>query len=825
MSDVSNASQPVTPVPTAKPVKKRRWLLYSLLGLGIVVGGTFVSVYMYAAKSLPITSGQLIIPGLDYPVTVYRDKRGVPHIEAQTSQDLYVAQGYVTAQDRLWQMDLSRRAVAGRLSEVMGESQVATDTFFRTLQLYRMGEKSVEVSSHDTSVALMAYAEGVNTYIAEAIGENKLPPEFSLLGYQPEAWKPADTVAIYKLMAYQLNRTWASEVFLYQLRQKVGDELARQLLPVYPVGAVTIIPDDETPSNKMPNRELPPSGTGVNLDSLMQAAVFPDESLGSNNWVVSGTKTASGKPLLANDPHLGISAPSIWYQSHLIVNGPEEKLNVIGVTFPGSPGIMIGHNEQIAWGVTNVNPDVQDLYIEKRNPDNPQQFEYNGKWLDAKVFQEEIKVKDKPSIPLEVVVTHHGPIVSEVTGAEGDRPQEALALKWTVYNPSNELDTFLRINQASNWQEFREALKDYHLPAQNFVYAGTDGVIAYHATGDVPIRAKGDGLLPVPGWTDEYEWTSMIPFDEMPELINPQSGFIATANNKIIGDPYPYHITHSWSEPHRAARIVEVLSQKEKLTADDMRRLQADYVNKQAEEVLPLIIPSIQPEQLNETQKAALTMLGSWDQVDSAEQAAPLLFHLWWKHLMATLYTEQMGDALYKRMTDQHNVTFVMLKHAADGQENDWIKGAGGLTRLVTTSFQKAVNEAVTLQGNDPSKWQWGSYHQFGPQHTIGKAVKPLGWLLNTKAVPVGGSRITVGAMVYSQDNGLVNSSAPWRQVVDLAQIATNSMDVNTPGQSGHFLSPWYADQQMMMINGDMQPQLFTPEQYRTGEILMLQPK
>ncbi|MGE5674838.1 MAG: penicillin acylase family protein [Mycobacterium leprae] len=811
--------------PILKPARRpRRWLRYTLLVVVALLLIGSLGTYTFAHRTLPQVSGKLTLPGLNAPVSVYRDEYGVPHIEATTPHDLYMAQGFVTAQDRMWEMDLTRRAASGRLSEVLGASTVSTDKFFRTLTLRQAAERSLTVYSAESRAALDAYADGVNAYIDQAAASHRLPLEFTLLGYTPEHWVPVDSLVVGKYMAYDLGGNMRGEVYHYLLRQKLGDALAQTLFPVYPADGVTILKAEDRTATTSQTAQLPPDDSHIDLSGLLAAADFPDPFLGSNNWVVSGALTKSGKPLLANDPHLGMQTPAIWYQTHLVLNSKDQKMNVIGVMFPGAPGLIIGHNDKIAWGVTNTNPDVQDLYIEKRNPQNPNQFEYMGKWEDAKVYNEPIKVKGQPDVPYKVTVTRHGPIVSEVVGNDQNRPDQALALRWTALLPTTELEAALNMDKAQNWQEFREALKLFEAPTQNFVFASVDGTIAYHAGGIVPIRKKGDGQVPVPGWTNEYEWRDYVPFDQMPEVVNPKDGFIATANNKVVDDSYPYFLTTSWAQPYRAARITEVLQSKKGLTADDMRTLQTDYTNLQARTLLPILLPQLTPVDLPAADNTALTLLKNWDDVDAADKAAPLIFQLWWKHLTQQLYEGKLGADLYKLMEDKGNVTDMALRNAAGGKSNDWIQAAGGLKKLAYDSFHAAILEGIGMQGKDPSKWQWGKFHQMQPPHPLGSAAKPLAWIFNPPAYPVGGSNLTVGALSYNSKTGIVTSGGVWRQVVDLADIAHNSRDVVTPGQSGNFMSKWFHSQEQLHLNGQNHLQALDPNDYRKGTLLTLNP-
>lgn len=808
----------------ARPRRWLRFLAFGLTALLLVLVAAGGWAYSFARQSLPQVSGEIRLAGLSAPVTVYRDNRGVPHIEAANLRDLYMAQGYVTAQDRLWQLDMTRRAGKGELSAILGEGLLETDKYFRALMLTASAQRSVDAYSGEIVALMEAYAAGVNSFMQEAIGGRKLPVEFAILGYQPEPWSVLDSAVIGKLMADDLGGDWKSEAFRYQLRQVIDDALFREVLPTYPKSGITIMRHQAEAGAPSQRAALPPRHDGLNLQGLLALAPVPDPGIGSNNWVLSGKLTQSGKPLLANDPHLAVRTPGIWHQIHLRVTDGPDQMNVIGVMFAGVPGVVIGQNEQIAWGVTNTAPDVQDLYIEKRNPENPYQFEYKGAWEDAQVFPMKIKVKGKPDADFEVVVTRHGPILSEIIGDQENRPAEALALRWTAHLPTTEIEAIIGMNRARNWPQFREALKQFAVPTQNFVFAATDGTIAYRANGLIPIRAKGDGLVPVPGWTGEYEWTGYIPFDRMPEVVNPPEGFIATANNKVVDDAYPYLLGNSWAPPYRQEQIVSVLSSKTGFTVDEMVALQTDYTNRQAGLLLPVLLPQVEKAGLSSTELGALDLLKGWNFVEGAEQGAPLVYHFWWRELTRLLYEPLMGEDLYKRFSTASNTTDAMLLRAASGDESPWIAQAGGLGPLAVTSFRKAVAEVAAIQGKNPARWAWGEFHRIRPPHAIGAAVKPLGWFLNPPAYPVGGSGLTVGAMSFNRETGYVTSTAGLRQVVDLAAPTRNSYDIITPGQSGHFLSPWYKDQAGPHARGELIARLIEPDAYRVGSLLLLKP-
>lgn len=784
--------------PQIKRHRKRWPRVIGIIGLIMLLLITCVGGYAYwiLHKSIPVNKGELKINGLEKIVNVWRDESGVPHIEAQNEHDLYLAQGYVTAQDRMFQMDLSRRQASGQLSEVVGAKAINRDKFFRTFGLRRAAEASLNAYSEDSKKVLEWYAQGVNNYISQAKESGDLPIEFRILGYQPTDWLPIDSLTIGKFMAYDLADNWEGQAFRYQLIQQVSQEKAESLFPTYPRDGATII---------QAIKDNP-----IDLSALGAVAVTPDPFNGSNNWVVSGAKSASGKPMLANDPHLGLDTPAIWYETHL--SAPE--LNVSGVIFAGVPGIILGHNDDIAWGVTNLGPDVQDLYIEKRNPDNPVQFEYMGKWEDAKVYNEKIKIKGESPLAYKVVVTRHGPIISEF--AEDQQQDTALAMRWTALDATTELEAIQMFAKAHNWDEFKKSLEYFDAPAQNFVFASNDGTIAYRANGLIPIRKNGDGLVPVPGWTDEYEWTGFIPWGELPTTVNPTEGFIATANNKVISDSYPYHITDNWAQPYREERIQQVLKSKAVLTTEDLQKLQFDRNNLQAEEFLDGLIMKVKGNSnLRSTDLETLELLQNWNKVDDADQAAPLAYELWIQRFDDVLFKPEISDDMMKLFNNKATAKDEMIRKTLRGEKEPWIDEKGGLEKVALKALQLAVDQAVSLQGKQPSKWQWGKFHQVEFPHPLG-SVKPLNLIFNPKPVPMGGSKVTVGAAGWNKDTGEVNHGAPWRTVIDLAD-PSKSYNVVAPGQSGNLLSRWYHDQVVDWTTGQYHTTSSDPYVYQTA--------
>src|SRR5438876_8395926 len=569
--------------------RKIRYVLLALLILFIFTLSSDSSSLASQDASGHANTQLLQLPGLKDRVTVRRDERGIPYIEAINDADLYFAQGYVTASDRLWQMDLLRRTVRGELSEIFGNTVVAQDKTHRMFGFAGIIDEAITHQPANLSVATKAYADGVNAFIDSRTDQN-LPPEFLILQYKPRHWTPADSLAVGKLLAEYLSASWQLDLMRASMAN-LPKEKREALLPETSPLDVLVVGSDRA-SSKTADREMkqtlpdslvPDKQVLAQLNDLIEnerrsferlglVATTPETIQASNNWVVSGKRTASGKPLLANDPHIPASAPGIWYQTELIAPG----IHVAGVTFPGAPGIVLGHNERIAWGATNLGPDVQDVYIEKFDKDNPNRYLTPSGWRDAVIRHEQIKVRKGPADPstdtqtFDVTVTRHGPIVLE-------KDSTRYALRWPALDPAAlESAGLFDANRARNWQEFTEALSRYGGPTQNFVYVDVDGHIGYYGAGRIPIRKSGDGSVPYDGSTDDGEWTGYIPFDKLPHVYDPPAGLIVTANQRVVGQDYPYFLSHTWAPPYRARRIFDLLSEKPKLTIDDFRRIQGD---------------------------------------------------------------------------------------------------------------------------------------------------------------------------------------------------------------------------------------------------------
>ncbi|WP_411955304.1 penicillin acylase family protein [Alkalibacillus sp. S2W] len=778
--------------------KKRmhKGLKWSLIIIGILVVIMIIALLVvnaYINRSLPKTEGEVEVSqfidesdsfsGLSEDVDITRDDDGVPHISAENDEDLFFAQGFVTAQDRLFQMEMSRRQASGKLSEVVGDMALNQDKYFRTLGLRRAAEKSISEYDDETMQALEAYAAGVNAYIEQADEENGMPIEFALMGLdEVREWTPLDSLTIGKFMAYDLGGHWERQAFNYHLIHNFPEEEAYELFPSYPEDALTNISDEEY----------------VDVTASMTKAPSPPEFNGSNNWAVSGDKTESGQPLLADDPHLGLATPSIWYQVQL--DSPNYQTS--GVIFAGVPGVILGQNQDIAWGVTNVGPDVQQLYLEKRHEENPHQFLYDDEWYEADVINETIEVDGEEPIDYEVVETKHGPVISEFANpVEAEENQTVMSIDWTALEATKELSAVLQMNRASNWDEFETALEDFHAPAQNFVFASTDGTIAYKANGRIPIYDQPDqALLPMEGWNPDHDLTETIPYDELPTLVNPEKGFVGTANNKIISDEYLYHISHVWAQPYRYTRIHEFLEERDQLTKEDMKTLQMDTKNLRAREFVPMFTELLSDGDWSETESNALDTLAEWNFQDKRELAGPLVFDRLFANIEAVLFEEAFSEDLMGMFKGSGQTIDELIRHSYEGESVSWIEKNGGLQTVVREAFKQAVENIESDHGSDVSAWQWGDYHQVYFEHPLSSTAFLDVFFNEKEPKPVDGSPVTVMAASHNE-NGIVDHGASWRFVTDMVEPLQGDHIVG-PGQAGHYRSEWYDDQITDWVEG-----------------------
>ncbi len=761
--------------------------------------------YLFLRRSLPQVNGTVKVQGLQGPVEIVRDPDGVPYIYAANDLDAIFGLGYVHAQDRLWQMEFQRRIGAGRLSEILGESTVETDKFLRTLGTYRAAQQAWDALSPQAQQVVQAYVDGINAFLA---AKPALPVEFTILGFSPAPWQPADVMVWAKMMAWNLGGDYDSELLRAQIYQALGAERAAQLFPEYPAAGSLILPN------------LGKSADGlVALTQQVNALLGADAlNIGSNNWVVSGARTTTGKPLLANDPHLGAQIPSIWYLASIQGN----RLHVIGATLPGMPGVPTGHNDRVAWGVTNLGPDVQDLYVERVNPANPNEVEVNGAWRPLTIVSETIQVKGrKEPIQWAARASRNGPLISDAIGDAG----ATLALRWTALDPGDTtLEAFLGVMYAGNWDEFRSALRAYVTPSQNFVYADLDGNIGYYGPGRIPVRAAGNGYMPSPGWNDEHAWTGFIPFDELPHDFNPTSGYIATANNKVVADSYPYFLASDWAPRYRADRIVQMIEEKTTLSPDDMAAMHADQKSLQALELLPYLLrtPTQTPEQAR-----ALDILKTWDGVMRQDSAAAAIYAAWLVHLQPALLEDDLGKALSEEFLKGFHPTY--LAQTLDQSNSPWcdnvltpgVEDCGAAQR---TALQAALEDLTERMGNDNiAGWRWDKVHFTVFPHNPFDQVGALKGIFS-RQIANGGDGSTVNVAPF-------RASAPFsqRHVPSYRHIITvgdwnDSRFMHTTGQSGNVLSGHYDDLIARWQGVVYLPMRFDRDQVRAVNTLRLQP-
>jgi penicillin amidase len=761
-------------------------------------------------RPFPQTKGTLRLPGLLEQVDVFRDSYGVPHIYAANAHDLFMAQGFVHAQDRFWQMEFWRRSGSGTLSEILGSSALDSDRFIRTVGWHRTAAQELELYNETELSVLDAYAEGVNAYIEQNSG--RLGLEFTVLGltgvsFDPEPWTPLNTLTYAKLMAWDLGGKRRAELTRAQIAARLGTESVNELMPPYHDDYPTIVVDVVHEASLA---AIPEDTFDLNFLGF-------GEGIGSNNWVISGERTESGKPILADDTHLGIQMPSIWYEVglHCEPIGPECAFNVVGFSFASSPGVIIGHNDHIAWGVTNLGPDVQDLFIEKINPEDPNQYEFKGRWEDMEIIREEITVagRDDPEI-VNVRITRHGPIINDVIGGveeEWSYGWQPLAFSWTALQPGTLVKSILMINNASNWDEFRAALSYWDVPSQNFVYADVLGNIGYQAPGRIPIRASGDGTMPVPGWTGAYEWIDYIPFDSLPRAFNPAEGYIATANNAVVGTDFPYFISADWAPGYRARRIVEMIEADDSITVEDVMTMHGDNVVVYAQDILPFML---QLPTTDAKQAQALDYLRDWDFNAERESVPAAIFESLRVHLVDRVYGDELGEQLLRG--SRRNLSVALSRMLPDA-ETHWFDDVTtpeveSRDEILLLALGDTVDELSETLGEDMSSWKWGDLHTatFRNQSLGKSGIGIIEAIFNRGPVAVDGTGGAVNATSFGMSNPYTVVAVPsQRQIVDL-EYFERSLTMHTTGQSGHPFHRHYDDMIDPWRNIQYHPMLWT---------------
>jgi penicillin amidase len=859
-------------------VKKRAGKIIKivLVVIVVIIVAVLVGGYIFyrdlTRGPLPKHAGELRVEGLYDTVEILRDEWGVPHIYASNMHDLFFAQGYTQAQDRWWQMEFYRHIGSGRIEELTGKNDdvIEADVLIRTLGWRQLVEREVELLDLETKTILQDFADGVNAYIMSR-NSGDLALEYGVLKLvgkkiKVEPWTPLDTLVWAKVMAWDLGPAGNSEEKRSKLYELLGEQMTDQwLTPPWPYGEKpTIVQSEDIDTTGSTVIAKAGSGAGLtDIYALASGDVLPDinfvfgkgKGIGSNNWVVSGNLTESGMPLLANDPHLGIQMPSIWYEIGLHCRSAEGQnlVDVTGFTFAPMPGVVLGHNSSIAWGVTNNGPDVFDLYRIRVNPNNPFQYEWNGTWRDMTVRQETIRFAGSAeTVTIQVRETHLGPIINDnkldkQTGKlMGLNNEDPMALRWTALDPSTLAQSVLAINEARNWEEFRDALRYWDVPSQNFVYADIYGNIGYQMPGRIPIRAGNhSGLIPVPGWTSEFEWQGYVPFENLPSVLNPKRGYIATANQAVVpleyydklaqelGEGRNYVFSREWDYGYRAQRIVDMLNDEAKHTIESFQRIQGDNKSLSAEELMPYLA-SLDIE--NSELADARDWLLEWDYQFDRESPQAVLYTHFWARLLDNLFNDQLlnvkldDEDIQAYGTDTDMRAIYLLMKEPDNAWWDDVRTANTIeTRddILLRSFQEGYANAIAELGKERGKWKWGDLH------TATFVSLPLGEsgtgfiesMVNRGPYAVSGTMATVNNTAWvadEEEEGFAVDYLPsMRMIIDLSDL-TKSVSMHTTGQSGHPYSSHYSDMIDPWRNIEYHSMLWSREQVESSAVARL---
>ncbi len=750
----------------------RRMLGGVLLLVLVVAGGG----YLYLLSSLPQLDGRIVVPGLAGEVRIARDRDGVPLIAAEADEDAAFGLGFAHAQDRLFQMEMQRRYGAGRLAEIFGPRALAVDRQMRVFGLYRAAEAELPLLAPAAQRRFEAYAAGVNAFLAARRGA--LPPEFLLLRFRPEPWRPADSLVWGKLMDLELAGNYRGELLRARLARTLSPDDLAFLYPEYPKDAPTTL------------AELTPLYRQLPLDRLYaELPAIVGLHYASNNWVVDGAHSDSGKPVLANDPHLAFGAPGFWYLARLRTPDGE----IAGGTVAGTPLVVVGHNDHIAWGFTTTGSDVEDLFIEKIDPDDPARYLTPDGSALFTTRDETIAVRDAASVAMTIRSTRHGPVLSDVLPEGIAESGHVLALSATFLDGEDRTaEALWRVNRATDWTAFRAALEDFVGPPQNVVYADSDGTIGFIAPGRIPIRKSGNGWLPVPGWTGEYDWTGSVPFAELPQATDPAAGHFVSANNKIVPDAYPYFLSHDWDLPNRAERIEELLAATPRQSSAASAAMQGDTLSIMARRLVPLLTRIAPAEDMA---REAIERLRVWDFRMDADKVEPLLFTAWLRSFAHDVLFARLGEAAADFWDLRPQIMEAVLTRRPEWCADPKRPEESCDTRLAA-ALDRALAALRQAYGPEMARWEWGLAHvaQF-PSPVLGRVALLGDWL--RVSIPTSGgydtlnrgpSTIRDDAHPYEQRFG-----AGLRIVTDLAAPAESRM-IAAPGQSGNPLSPHYAD-------------------------------
>lgn len=844
-----------------------RWVTYVSGALALLLVAGLVAAVTVVRRPFPTVDGETELAGLQAEVEVLRDENGVPHVYADTAEDLFYAQGFVHAQDRFFEMDFRRHVTSGRLSELLGKDALETDKFIRTMGWRRIAEEELALLQPETLDYLESYSAGVNAYLgSHSPGEMGL--EYSLLAlngleYTPEEWTPVDSVAWLKAMAWDLRGNMEEEIQRAIMSVNHTAEEIATLYPPYPYGrhqpvvnqgAVVdrVFEQDATSGDtRLPTRPALPAGAVKALERLDKGLKsMPDlmgkgQGIGSNGWVVDGEHSTTGQPILANDPHLSPSVPGIWHQMGLHCNEVSQAcpFDTSGFTFSGVPGVVIGHNQEIAWGFTNLGPDVVDLYLEKVDG---RFYEYDGRKRPLEMRDETIEIlgEDKP-FTFTVRSTKHGPLLSDVSPqlstvganapAAAGAPERgngyAVALSWTALTPNRTMDALFMIDKATSWDEFRTAAEEFAAPSQNMLYADRQGHIGYQAPGLIPIRKSGHtGDYPAEGWDPANDWTgNYIPFDALPSLLDPEAGMVVSANQAVIGPDYPYYLgTEGESYGYRSQRLLEMLQGKEQHSVEDMAQMQLDNLNGFAPTFVPYLLDVFMPSQYL---YAGQRLLERWDYQQDADSSAAAYYNTVWRNTLELTFHDQLQESVWPDGDGRwFEVMRTLLADPTNGWWDDVDTEAVVETRddILAEAMERARNDLVRLQARRPSEWSWGHHHRLNLENqSVGQSdVGLVRWLFNRGGYEVGGGSSIVNATGWTAHHGFDVDWVPSMRMVVSMEDLDDSRWVNLTGVSGHPFNSHYVDQTELFVEGETLPWSFSRDRVEetTEDTLRLVP-
>ena len=777
-----------------KKIKKKTLLFF----VGIFFFFFLVFIYVWFQHPTPKYKGELKLQGLKSQVDVYFDKWAVPHVFAKNKKDLFYAAGYLAARERLFQMSMVALAVRGELASALGKDFVKNDIYFRTWMINETAKKLSRNLNDTTTEILLMFCAGINARIEEI--KNDPPIEFKIMGFDPPYWDPAVVTGYARMMAWELQSSWEQEVLYGAIESYFGREKLEEIIPKY---------DRQKPKIAWQKFDiLKPVFDSILENEKFSRNVFgnPSSDVGSNSWVVSGEKTKTGKPMLANDPHLAFRQPTRWYEMHLKAG----DFNTSGMCIAGIPVPILGQTDRCAWGFTNVMTDDLDFFIEKVNPKNPNQYLIDKAWKQMDRRVETIKIKDLPDTTIIIRATENGPVISDLHPLLKNK-NTVMTMAWTGHWETNEMDAFIGLNSMKNWKDFTEAVKHFGVPGQNIVYADIDGNIGWRPAVYIPLRLDADLFTPRDGTKSSNKWKGKVSFDKMPYLYNPPKGYIATANNKTIGNSFPYYISNLWADPSRAEQIVSRLDTMKNITIEDMKSIQLDQTSKFALEILPYILNTEEGGEKGNLKKA-YAYLKNWDGVESVDSEAALVFHTTIRNLVLGIYGDELAllgknyieSFMGLKYLHSRNLREVLKTGSSSWIDNIYTKEKFETTHdIIRSAVINGVKEIEKKYGPNSSNWEWGDAHAVTHKHLFSKSsfLEKL-FSLNVGPFRSGGSAKTPNAGGYSYNKPYKQTSgASMRRIVDLSNLNETQCVIPT-GQSGLPKSPHYRDQADMFHKG-----------------------